>query len=492
MAKRSAIANLALSLTARTQQFHRAMRRARRSLRRFARGVQRVTLSLVRMSGKILGVLGVGSMAAFTYAVGRALNALDDLAKTSDRLGIASKQLVALRHAAKLSGMTTEQLDKALVYLRRRVSEFTLGLSTTVHAFEALHLNARDLLGLPLERQLAIIADRMRMVRYQSDRVRVAMDLFGRGGAKMLVLLQQGSSGLDAMVDRVERLGIAFNRVQLFQVERAIDAITELRAALSGTLQRFAWQLTPYIELAVTRLTNALAGFDVIEDVIEPALVSIMAVLDQIVRITQHWERSILRIAKWLLTIEFGFKAIQTIPATIASWLSKRIFRFPLLPSGLRGGFRIGTWMLEQISAGLTERARKVGLEIREIDAALRLLDQIENRQDTFIDKWRRWMREIRAEAAMRNWWAMLTRWLKQWRREVPAIPAPPVPIGARARVKLGVFEPGTMYAPPATAAVRAGVPQRVHDQKLHELIQDGLEWIRRHWHTVIAAGVAI
>ena len=90
----------------------------------FSSGIKTATSSLKRFAGGAAKVAGVGLLAVGAAAgaaaavivpnVARAMGSIDNLAKTSDKLGITTENLAGLRHAAELTGAGAGVMDKGL------------------------------------------------------------------------------------------------------------------------------------------------------------------------------------------------------------------------------------------------------------------------------------------------------------------------------------------------------------------------------------------
>ncbi|WP_342652555.1 hypothetical protein NM449_17790 (plasmid) [Vibrio metschnikovii] len=138
---------------------------------------------------------------------------IDETAKFAARIGISTENLTRYRHAAELSGVATKDFDTAMQRMTRRVSEAANGTGAAKSAIQELNLSAKDLNELAPEQQLQVIADAMNQVEKDADRLRLAVNIFDTGGAGMVNLLREGSSGLQEMANEADRLGITLNSV---------------------------------------------------------------------------------------------------------------------------------------------------------------------------------------------------------------------------------------------------------------------------------------
>ena len=256
MASKS-VGNLAVNLIARTKGFTSGMKKATKRLKKFGAGIAGIGKRVAKFGAALVAV-SVGAMVVFTK---QAFASIDVLAKTSDSLGIAIKQLTGLQHAAAITGVSSEAFNKSLKRMIKSVGDASVGLSTQVRAFESIGLKVEDLKNLAPEQQFRLIADALNKVTNNTAKVSAATDIFGKSGAQLINTFALGTEGLDAYQAEAEKLGIALDRVDAAQVEAANDAITRMMTVFKGFFQQVAVKLAPVIEALAKRFTEmALAG----------------------------------------------------------------------------------------------------------------------------------------------------------------------------------------------------------------------------------------
>lgn len=203
----------------------------------------RTALSVAKI-GVAFGTAGTAAAAALTKM---SMASIDNLAKTADKIGTTTEALAGLRHAAELSGVSSDTLDMAMQRLTRRVSEAASGTGEAKNALIELGINAQALEQLPLDKQMEVIADKMGGVGTQADRVRLAMKLFDSEGVALVNTLGMGSEGLIAMAKEAEHLGITMSRVDAAQIEVANDAVTRAKGVFTGLGNQLAQAFSPIV-----------------------------------------------------------------------------------------------------------------------------------------------------------------------------------------------------------------------------------------------------
>ena len=242
----STIASLAVLLKGGTGHFSKSMKRGRRDLGTFRTAALSVRRTVRTMGIAIAGaaVAGGVALAAMTR---RSMATVDSTAKLSDVLGISTEELVRLRHAADLSGISSQELDKGLVKFAKSLGEAKAGVITYADSFRMLGLSQRDIQGMDTPAALRATADALKDVPDRSQRAMLAMRLFGRSGAPMVKMLEDGAAGLERMG---KRAGSVFSRADAARVERANDALTDLKRTAASLSQRMAVAVAPAVEAA--------------------------------------------------------------------------------------------------------------------------------------------------------------------------------------------------------------------------------------------------
>ena len=224
--------------------------------------------------GVAFATAGVAAAAALTKM---SMQNIDNLAKTADKIGITTQALGGLRHAAELTGVSASTMDMAMQRLTRRVSEAANGTGEAKDALIELGINAEILEQLPLDKQMEVIADRMKGVEKQSDKVRLAMKLFDSEGVAVVNTLASGSAGLKIMAKEADALGITVGRVDAAKIEMANDAGTRAKGVFTGLGNQLAVAFSPIIGEVATKFHQAALdteGFGNIGQDVAAALVS--------------------------------------------------------------------------------------------------------------------------------------------------------------------------------------------------------------------------
>ena len=148
------------------------------SFSKMGKSISDVGASLMKWSTGVLAPLGA-SLKLYSDMGGELL----DLSKQT---GMSVQALAELGYAADHSGTNIEEVAGATGKLGKKLQEAANGNKTAVGSFDDLGLSWEQLITASPDKQLEIIADRMASITNPAARTSVAMELFGKTGAKLL------------------------------------------------------------------------------------------------------------------------------------------------------------------------------------------------------------------------------------------------------------------------------------------------------------------
>lgn len=233
----------------------------------------RINQSLSGMAGAVgrLPVLGAGLAAAFSgtaivAGVKGVVDGADQLQKASQKYGIAVEQLSALKYAGALSDVSLETIGNGLKKLSVNMIDTAAGTGEAKDAFKALGLSVTEAGGglKSSDQVLAEIADKFAGMEDGAGKTALAVKLFGRAGAELIPLLNQGSKGLADMKEEAEKLGVIVGGDLARKSEEFNDNLTRLGAAAEAFKIAIAQEALPTLSRFVEELLvgiRAAGGF---------------------------------------------------------------------------------------------------------------------------------------------------------------------------------------------------------------------------------------
>lgn len=198
-----------------------------------------------------LGALGAGLAVRGIANIAQAsLDAQDAMYKMSQRVGVTVESLSALNYAAQLSDVSFEALGGSLAKLNKAMAETQINTGEAQGAFKALGISVTDSTGqLRLtEDVFGDIAEAFANMEDGAGKTALAMKLFGRSGAELIPLLNQGRAGLKAAGDEARRLGVLLDGEAAAAAERFNDNLTRMNVAVKGARDQIIIGLVPVMD----------------------------------------------------------------------------------------------------------------------------------------------------------------------------------------------------------------------------------------------------
>jgi hypothetical protein len=282
------LGDLVVRLSAETAQFTQALDKATYQTQK--------NFQTMQSSAKTLaGALGVYLSAdAFAGFIKGQINAMDALNDMSERTGVAVEELSKLSYAAKLSDVTIEQLQGGLTKLNKGIAETANGTGEAQKAFSAMGISVKNADG-SLKNSSQVLNDVAdRFVTYQdgANKSALAIQLFGKSGAELIPLLNQGSDGLKKMGDELQRFGGVVTADAAKNAGLFNDNMDKLGIVVSAVGKSLANSILPYLirfseELLVARanglgLIQTLALFGSLNGRVEERLQGVNEQLDKL------------------------------------------------------------------------------------------------------------------------------------------------------------------------------------------------------------------
>jgi len=202
----------------------------------------------LKKTDETVGKLGIGLANLGAHGLSKAsselwsfakemVDAYDSASKLSVNIGITADSVLGLRHAAELSNVGAEAMDKNMQKLSKTMFEAASGNKQAGESFKRLGVDVKNSDGSlkKSDEVLLELADKFKDLPPGAERAAAAMDIFGKSGASMVTVLKDGSGALKKMID--EGAGAAGNVEGISEaMEKLKEASTKAKAAMMGML----------------------------------------------------------------------------------------------------------------------------------------------------------------------------------------------------------------------------------------------------------------
>jgi hypothetical protein len=177
-------------------------------------------------------LFGVGfAIESFIHLIEQTQESILELGHLSEQTGISIETLAGLRAAAQSAGISMEAFQQGLVKLERAQALAVEGGKQQIDAFRRIGISVTQLKTLTPEELFYRVATGIQQASSHADAAATAFQLFGRGGAQLIPILQQGGEELKKTVDRLaEASGVTK------EAEQSAKQWQQTSAAVSQTL----------------------------------------------------------------------------------------------------------------------------------------------------------------------------------------------------------------------------------------------------------------
>ena len=201
-------------------------------------------------SGGVAGGLATGLLGAgFTTAIKGAIDDLDKLNDASERLGISVEDLSALNFAGKMNGLEFDDMTTALTKLSVKMQEAAAGSKEAGALFSDIGVKVTDSSGKlkSADSVFAEIADRFATFEDGAGKTALAVDAFGKSGAKLVPILNGGADGLKKMREEATSLGGIIDGKLAKQAADFNDNMDKLSVLAGSAGKSIAGGLLPWL-----------------------------------------------------------------------------------------------------------------------------------------------------------------------------------------------------------------------------------------------------
>jgi lambda family phage tail tape measure protein len=219
------------------------------------RGMAGSSALLTSSLGALLPLMSAAGLVGLVKGAIDAGDAMNDL---SQRTGVSVEALARFRKAAATSGTDIDAVAKSLGRLSKGMFEAaTTGKGKAADALNALGISAKDAAG-NIKSADAVtleIANRFKAMPDGVVKTALAMQLFGKAGAEMIPMLNQGGAA-------IESLSVKMTTAFAQKADEYSDKLAVLSGKVGALGADLAIALLPALNAVTDAVTAAVAGFN--------------------------------------------------------------------------------------------------------------------------------------------------------------------------------------------------------------------------------------
>ena len=194
--------------------------------------------------GLLAGIAGFGAIVKSSLAAG------DALAKSSDKIGIATEKLGELHHITSLyTSAGLGAMDEALTKSAKRLGEFNAtGGGAAAVWLKKLNLDTQELAALKPDELFNAYAESIRGLNSRGAQLAAMSALMGDESRQLIGIVDESAESLAAAAKEAQTFGIALTRVDAAKMEAANDSFTRIRAITAGFGNQLTAEFAPLLE----------------------------------------------------------------------------------------------------------------------------------------------------------------------------------------------------------------------------------------------------
>ncbi|MBC2858724.1 hypothetical protein [Stappia sp. 28M-7] len=188
---------------------------------------------------------------ALAVLVRASINSADTMSKAAQRAGVTTEALSRLAWAGELSDVSLGSLSGGMARLTNVMAQVASGADKTSAAiFRSLGIAVTDAEGnlRGADQVMIDLADRFARMENGANKTALAIKLFGRSGAELIPLLNNGRQGLADMAAESDRLGKTISTEFGKRAEVFNDTMTRIWAAGAGLVNQLAEAVLPQLQ----------------------------------------------------------------------------------------------------------------------------------------------------------------------------------------------------------------------------------------------------
>lgn len=202
--------------------------------------------------GAIFSIASIADLTKDALAFG------DELQKATAKTGLQATAISQLAFAAKQVNIDLPELVSTFDKMEKSISSATTGTAASKITFDALGISLAQLKTLSPDQQFEEIANQISKLADPADKARAALTIFGRAGADLLPLFEQGAAGIEAARQKAVDFGASLDTDQIAKLATANTAVKDLGASFSALASTLVAKVAPSISGFFDSITNAV------------------------------------------------------------------------------------------------------------------------------------------------------------------------------------------------------------------------------------------
>jgi hypothetical protein len=215
--------------------------------------------SLTSVGKKLLAV-GAGIGGPLLAAAKVFASVGSEMQDLSEKTGASVESLSGLKYAAEQSGVGVDALATGFKKMQKTIGDASDGVKESQEELTSLGLTTQQLKGMSPDQQFKAFAHAISKIPDPAQRATAAMTVFGKSGADLLPLLNQGASGIDAFVAHAKEMGLIISGADAKSAKQFQQSLSDLWAVVSQGVFVVGGALAPVLKGIVQSIAKVIVS----------------------------------------------------------------------------------------------------------------------------------------------------------------------------------------------------------------------------------------
>lgn len=205
---------------------------------------------------------------AFIAHLREVQNKIDDTSDAAAKMGLNYNEAGGLRFAAKtLGGVEAATVDDSIKKMLINTAKAVDGDESVRDAFKRLGLETSDMMRLDPVEQFAKVADAMKGIDNQAEKLKLTMEIFGKGGVELVSTLDQGGEAIQRAYDYHKKWH-SLTESQLEGVDANNKAWEKTGVIIDGISSKLSAEFAPAMLIIADQLTASAEAYKNIDQLV--------------------------------------------------------------------------------------------------------------------------------------------------------------------------------------------------------------------------------
>lgn len=270
--------------------------------------------------GKAIVGTAVAAGAGLTAMALKVADTAGEINDSAKKVGMSAEEYQKWKYAASQSGLEVEKLTSLMVKQQSIFADAKNGAKGASESYKELGIDITKI-GSSSE-AFDVVIQRLAGMTDETERNRIAQDIFGKSYADLAPLLAEGGAGIDALRQKAEDLGIVMSNENVQAADDFGDTIDTLKLAFQGIVNNVVASFMPtFQKVADWFIDNKETILGFVQGAMDVVTASFTWLMDN---------------ANWLIPVLMGVVS-AFVAFKVISFVSGLIATFTALTTGATG-----------------------------------------------------------------------------------------------------------------------------------------------------------